>query len=170
MKRNITTRILLSAILALGLFLAGCARRPSAVKEREKAAADTVRTPQDESFDPSSIEDEEGMKMPESRLQTSGGAGSERTGRRTSAKTREMAGFRVQLVATDSEGEARSVEQQALFDFHDGVYLIFDPPNYKVRVGDCESRAKAMELRDKAVKMGYPNAWVVQSRVTVADR
>ncbi|RJP82969.1 MAG: SPOR domain-containing protein [Candidatus Zixiibacteriota bacterium] len=169
MKLYLRPQTLLTAALLLGLILAGCSRRPSAVKEREKAAADTVRTPQDESFDPFSIEDEEGMRMPDSRLKTSGGTASERTSRKA-AKSREVAGFRVQLVATDSEGEARSVEQQALLDFPDGVYLIFDPPNYKVRVGDCESRPRAMELRDKAVKLGYPNAWVVQSRVTVADR
>jgi len=155
---------------ALILVGSGCARRPPALPEA--AREDSIRVAQDESFDPLSVREDDLMKLPESRLKSSGETGRGKSAEESMAgkATREAAGFRVQLIATDAEMQARSLEQQALLDFPESVYLVFDPPNYKVRVGDCLTRANANDLRDRAVKMGYGNAWVVQCRVKVADR
>jgi hypothetical protein len=151
------------------LILAGCShRKPPAVPQTEPR--DTTYTRQNESFDPLSIRDEDAMKLPDSRLKTSSGSSSGRTSEKSGRKTHEAAGFRVQLIATETEAEARNLEQSAMVDFTESVYLVFDPPNYKVRVGDCSSRPLANDLREKALRLGYNNAWVVQSRVIVPDR
>jgi len=157
-----------ASVLAI-MAMIGCARRPPALPQT--SARDSLRVAQDESFDPFSLREDDLMKLPDSRLKSSAGQG-ESGGSRSSAggALREAAGFRVQLIATESETLARQIEQDALMDFQESVYLTFDPPNYKVRVGDCISRADANVLLGKAVNSGFGNAWVVQCRVKVADR
>ncbi len=160
------------AVLLIALLAAGCGVKPPPLT-RESATPDSTRVIQNESFNPLNLNDEDVLKLPESRLKSSGGAGAggKGTQKSTAGKgTREASGFRVQLIATETESEAREQEQRALLDFQEGVYLIFDPPNYKVRIGNCQTRAQANELKEKAIRMGYPNAWVIQSRVTLTDR
>ena len=75
-------------------------------------------------------------------------------------------GYRVQICATPDEQEARSYLHEALLKFPDrGVYLTFDSPYYKVRVGDCKSRYEAEELQKLVQKNGFPDAWVVRTKV-----
>ena len=162
-------------ILTLGLAafvtaaMIGCARRPPALPQI--SARDSLRVAQDESFDPFSLREDDLMKLPDSRLKSSAGQGEKGESRSSSGGAlREAAGFRVQLIATESETQARQIEQNALMDFQESVYLTFDPPNYKVRVGDCVSRADANVLLGKAINSGFDNAWVVQCRVKVVER
>jgi len=162
-------------VLACGLSVvfiaavAGCARRPPALPQT--SVRDSLRVAQDESFDPLNVSEDDLMKLPDSRLKSSAGQGEGGTSKSSAGGAlREAAGFRVQLIATDSEAAARQVEQNALMDFQESVYLTFDPPNYKVRVGDCITRADANVLLGKAISQGYDNAWVVQCRVQVVDR
>lgn len=161
-------------LLPLGIWCAllfwGCGKKPPALPE--ESWSDTTYTPQDESFDPLSLRDEDVLKLPESKLkpyprESLSLKSSDKSGKGKGVK--ESAGFRVQLIASDAEGEARSLEQQAMLDFKESVYLIFDPPNYKVRLGDCPTRAEANALRDRALKLGYDNAWVVPCRVMLPD-
>jgi hypothetical protein len=79
----------------------------------------------------------------------------------------EVQGYRVQLIATRDEEEARSVRRDALLSFDERVYLVYDNPYYKVRAGDCLSRYEADVLQEKAVQMGYAEAWVVRTTVSV---
>jgi len=165
-KYRILTFGLAAFVLAA---MIGCARRPPALPQT--SARDSLRVAQDESFDPFSLREEDLMKLPDSRLKSSAGQGGSGSSRSSSGGAlREAAGFRVQLIATESETLARQIEQNALMDFQESVYLTFDPPNYKVRVGDCITRADANVLLGKAVNSGFDNAWVVQCRVKVADR
>jgi hypothetical protein len=164
MKTNFTLLGLFAFILAF----AGCSHKPPAIPQN--APKDTTYARQNESFDPLSVKEEDTMKLPDSRLKSGSGSGGKSSGKSGSApSTREAAGFRVQLIASDQESEARALEQQALLDFKETVYLTFDPPNYKVRLGDCQTRANANELREKAIRLGYDNAWVVQCRVIVSS-
>jgi hypothetical protein len=163
---KITQAITILSLLAL--LTAGCAhRKPPAVPQN--APQDTTYTRQNENFDPLSVKEEDAMKLPDSRLKTSTGSAAGKSSH-SGRKTHEAAGFRVQLIATETEAEARDTEQKAMGDFTESVYLIFDPPNYKVRLGDCPTRAQANDLREKAVRLGYGNAWVIQSRVSLPDR
>jgi len=74
-------------------------------------------------------------------------------------------GFRVQLLATADEKMARSEKKKAVFKFDDNVYLIFEAPMYKIRVGDCITRKQAEILKKSAVRNGFKDAWIVPSRV-----
>ena len=161
----------LTVFTLAALLLSGCAMKPPVISPA--VSEDTSRVAQDEGFDPMSLEEEEIIRLPESRLKSSvesGAAGGEIEKSGSARGVKEMAGFRVQIYSTNLEAEVRAIEQKALVEFSGGVYLIFDAPNYKVRVGDCINRSEAGELREKAIKLGYHDAWVVQSRIILSER
>ena len=74
-------------------------------------------------------------------------------------------GYRVQLLATGDEFQAREAKKNAIFRFEEGVYLIFEAPLYKLRIGDCQTRREAEQLRENAVRNGFGDAWIVPSRI-----
>jgi len=76
-------------------------------------------------------------------------------------------GFRIQLYATNSVDAARLKEKEAMEVFTEGVYLIYDSPNYKIRIGNCQTRGEAEALQKKAKQLGYKDAWVVRDNITV---
>jgi len=56
-------------------------------------------------------------------------------------------GFRVQLLATKDEINARDERKKALFILQgEDVYLEFESPYYKLRVGNCLTRKEAEDL------------------------
>lgn len=78
-----------------------------------------------------------------------------------------MQGYRVQLLATGDEPQAREAQKSAIFRFEEGVYLVFEAPLYKLRIGDCQTRREAEELRQKAVRNGFHDAWIVPSKIQI---
>lgn len=76
-------------------------------------------------------------------------------------------GYRVQLVSTRNEDEARSSMQNALNAFSEHVYLLFDNPYYKLRVGDCVLRSDADSLQQRAIRGGFSSAWIIGSQVNL---
>jgi hypothetical protein len=45
------------------------------------------------------------------------------------------------------------------------VYVDFEAPNYKVRIGDFIDRDSAESLQQELVQMGYNSAWILRSRI-----
>lgn len=76
-------------------------------------------------------------------------------------------GYRVQLLATPNYQEADSLlsDVREQFEAEARAYLIYDSPNYKIRIGNCESRSEAEELQSVAKQMGYRYAWIVRSTI-----
>jgi hypothetical protein len=77
----------------------------------------------------------------------------------------EIDGFRVQLFSTRDEEEARAILRNAVISFSEQVYREYHNPYYKIRVGDFKSRFEATQLQEKAIQMGFNEAWVVRSMV-----
>lgn len=78
-------------------------------------------------------------------------------------------GYRVQILSTDSFDEADNLK----LDVHTRlqstpVYVEFESPYYKVRVGDLVESNHAYDLSDKLKQLGYKNTLVVQDSVMVA--
>jgi len=74
-------------------------------------------------------------------------------------------GFRVQLLATKELGTAEQLQKQLLDNLNQNIYIVFEAPNYKVRVGDFIDRKKAETLRKKMIKEGYSSAWIIRTRI-----
>jgi hypothetical protein len=83
----------------------------------------------------------------------------------TGAADQVVPGFRIQLVSTRDEEEARNIRRDALLTFSEKVYLSFDDPYYKVRIGDCLSRFEANDMQEMARSKGFFEAWVVRTNV-----
>lgn len=75
-------------------------------------------------------------------------------------------GFRVQILATRYFEYADSLAISISNQITDSVYVEFEVPNYKVRVGDFIYRDSAESLQQELLNMGYKSAWILRSRIT----
>ena len=79
-------------------------------------------------------------------------------------------GFRVQVLATDNLEEADSLKSDlSLKVTQKKIYVIFDPPFYKVEVGDFINMSDAKDLNFKLNQMGYTESRVIASTVNIFE-
>ena len=77
-------------------------------------------------------------------------------------------GFRVQLFATKDIESATVAKKEAEFVFTDDsvkLYIEFDSPYYKLRIGDFQNRDNAEAFREIAREKGYSSSWIVKTKV-----
>jgi hypothetical protein len=84
----------------------------------------------------------------------------------TPQPTEEVSGFRIQLFSTTDIDEAavKKGEAELLFP-GEWVYMQYDQPSYKIRVGNFIRRFDAERFRTLAVEKGFSSAWIVPSHV-----
>jgi hypothetical protein len=74
--------------------------------------------------------------------------------------------YQVQIMSASDPENAEDMRMQALLVFPDEhVEVVWDAPNYKVRVGGAPTIEEANELKRRALRLGFQNAWVVPRRV-----
>jgi len=77
-------------------------------------------------------------------------------------------GFRIQIFASSSIDEANAAQVLAEEKApRDSIYIVYDPPVYKVRIGDYATRFEANQQLIRLVNIGYPDAWVVADRIVL---
>jgi len=73
-------------------------------------------------------------------------------------------GYRVEIYfnsGMNAKEEALKVKTQFLDSFPDiPVYVIYQSPNFIIRVGDCRFKGDALKLKH-LIRMEYPNAFIV---------
>jgi len=74
-------------------------------------------------------------------------------------------GYRVQIGDYQNPVQASEIQTLVIDEFEEQVYLEYDAPFYKIRIGDCLSRWEAETLQEVAVRKGYRSAWVVRTMV-----
>jgi hypothetical protein len=75
-------------------------------------------------------------------------------------------GFRIQIYASRKIDEATTVRTMAAEQFfEDSIYIVYDPPVYRVRIGDFPTRVEASRRLPSISSRGYPDAWVVADRI-----
>jgi hypothetical protein len=74
-------------------------------------------------------------------------------------------GFRVQVLATSTRENAEQLRRTLVMLYTEDIYIIFEAPNYKVRMGNFIDRRNAETLRQILVKSGYPSAWIIRTRI-----
>ncbi len=74
-------------------------------------------------------------------------------------------GYRVQVLATRYFERADSLAVIMKNTVSDSVYVDFEAPNYKVRIGDFIDRDSAESLQKELVQMGYNSAWILRARI-----
>jgi hypothetical protein len=79
----------------------------------------------------------------------------------TKAFNNFVRGYRVQVMISQDENELIKLKNTLLQSLKEDIYIIFELPNYKLRIGDFISRKEAESFQEKIVKLGYRTAWVV---------
>ena len=76
-------------------------------------------------------------------------------------------GFRVQVLATRDQVNGERLRNKLSESFLEKIYIIFESPNYKVRMGNFIDRRDAETLRRSLAKKGYPSASVSYTHLTL---
>ena len=76
-------------------------------------------------------------------------------------------GFRVQVVSTRSVSRAENIRMKLSSEIGAYVRVIFEAPNYKVRVGAFTDKQDAERMRMYLRSLGYGSAWVVRARINL---
>lgn len=79
----------------------------------------------------------------------------------------DKAGYRVEVLATDDLNEANNMRAELRFKLRQNIYIIFDPPFYRVRTGDYEDRTSAENQSFKLKQLGYTECRVVSDSIKV---
>lgn len=79
----------------------------------------------------------------------------------TKAFNNFVRGYRVQVMISQDENELIKLKNTLLQSLKEDIYIIFELPNYKLRIGDFISRKEAESFQEKIIKLGYRTAWVV---------
>jgi hypothetical protein len=80
----------------------------------------------------------------------------------------ETSGYRIQLISTQDRTEALEIKKQADERYDLPVYIDFEPPNYKVRIGNYSSNEEAMRVQETLRRHGFKFAWVVPSKIIIS--
>ena len=77
----------------------------------------------------------------------------------------DIEGFRVQVFATQDRRKADGIKEELSFMFDENIYIIFEAPNYKVRIGNFLDRDDAEKLRIALVKENLSSSWIVRTKI-----
>jgi len=80
----------------------------------------------------------------------------------------KKSGYRVQVFSTDNLDEANNMRSELSFKLSQkNIYIIFEPPFYKVKVGDFIHISDANQMNFKLNQLGYTESRVVKDSVNV---
>ncbi len=82
---------------------------------------------------------------------------------------RTMSGYRIQIYFGSDRTKANEVKTDFLQLFpNKGAYLIYQQPNFKIRVGDHKTRLEAMKFL-KEIQSLYSAAFIVKDEVKLPE-
>ena len=82
----------------------------------------------------------------------------------------EVSGWRVQIFASEKFDAAQLIKKESMEVFDVPVYVPFETPYYKVRIGNCRTLAQVEELIRIAKRKGYRTAFQARTRILVEKR
>jgi hypothetical protein len=152
-------------------FLAGCGSSTGSryEKEEEETKKEEVTEKKPESFDMSPYHSTIDFDVKrESKKEYDIWYGFDSTSQTEDENsTIDSIGFRVEVLTTDDLDEANNMKSEVIFRVKQNAYVIFDPPFYRVRAGDFESRNQAENLSFKLKQLGYPDSRVVSDSIKI---
>ena len=74
-------------------------------------------------------------------------------------------GYRIQVAISQDEKDLTDIKEKLEVVIIEKIYIKFELPNYKLRVGNFDSRKKAEAYRNKVIQLGYRSAWVVPTLI-----
>ena len=74
-------------------------------------------------------------------------------------------GYRVQVMISENQEDLIEVKDSLEKLIQEKIYIQFELPNYKLRVGNFSSRKKAELFRNKIARLGYRSSWVIPTLI-----
>jgi len=160
--------ILLSALVAL---LAGCGSSEGSRNDTESRSDGRERriplSQIEREFNPSGYDDELEAVVQQHEIEQHRAAG-EASKDSLIIESEPTQGYRIQIFATGNIDEANAMRVTTVQRVtEDSVYIVYDPPVYKVRVGDFRTRAEASQKLGALSNIGFADAWVVGDRILI---
>lgn len=152
-------------LFLLSLFLLSCASGKKTTREEPSRGEAGVY---DESFDPLKLQDEDIVFKEEGKTSRDEVVSTPRDIQQPTQENRLVDGFRIQLFATKDIESATIAKKEAEFVFTEDsldVYVEFESPYYKLRIGDFKNRDDAVAFREIAREKGYTSSWIVKTKV-----
>ena len=78
-------------------------------------------------------------------------------------------GYRVQIVSSQNVNELEVIQDKLMKSGDKKMYIIFELPNYKLRVGNFLNRKEAENFQKKIVRLGYRTAWVLPTMIDMEN-
>ena len=78
-------------------------------------------------------------------------------------------GYRVQIVISQDEEELKNLQNEIEKSIDEKIYIIFELPNYKLRVGNFLNRKEADNFQNTIDRLGYRTAWVVPTMIELEN-
>lgn len=159
------------AFVALLLVLSSCSSTESSRKSSTSSTGEqdhkVLLSQAEKTFNPSDYDDEiEAVQKQRAIEQQRTTAGHQQDS--VVVESEPALGYRIQIFATGSIDDANAMRQTAIQRLpEDSVYIVFDPPVYKVRVGDFRTRVDANQRLGVISALGFADAWVVGDKITV---
>jgi len=153
-------KLLLPLPMFFSLVMLGCAS--TAEQKAEKDDTQEFIRRYEKTFNPSDYDQNPPAEKSDNQ-------DAERTEEETSSipvEAEVVTGFRVQVNFTDNIEQANRIKTDLSGILSDQpVYVVFESPYYKVRVGDFLSRPEANLTLKALVDKGYKDAWIVPDKV-----
>ena len=154
---------------AFVLALTGCGPSGSSQKESPGAALEREqRVPlsrYEKTFNPSEYDDEIAEIQKQHVMEEEKAASGLRQDS-VVVESSSMQGYRIQIFSTGNIDEANAMRLTAVQRLtEDSIYVMFDPPVYKVRIGDFRTRAEANQKLGAITALGFADAWVVGDKI-----
>ena len=78
-------------------------------------------------------------------------------------------GYRVQIFSSSTRHAAEEAQNKARAHLaRDDVFIDFEPPYFKVRIGNYPARKNAEKFLDEAKKKGYETPFIVQAQIRLS--
>ena len=74
-------------------------------------------------------------------------------------------GYRIQVAISQNEKDLIDIKEKLEVVVKEKIYIKFELPNYKLRVGNFDSRKKAESYRAKIVRLGYKSSWIIPTLI-----
>ncbi len=79
-------------------------------------------------------------------------------------------GYRLQIFESSSVEETNRTLRKFERSLKDSVYMVFEAPLYKLRLGNFVTKKEAEKQKANLNKKGYKNIWIVRSRIEQSSK
>ena len=79
-------------------------------------------------------------------------------------------GYRLQIFESSSVEETNRTLRKFERSLKDSVYMVFEAPLYKLRLGNFVTKKEAEKQKENLNKKGYKNIWIIRSRIEQSSK